>query len=337
MGVPLRRAFTAVASVGIAIAYSAAVPAGVGETDQRAFQRIHEMMRAGKNYYAAFRDTFLEAGIRVSQSRSFRQPALFWIWELLPTSALYGLYVVVVVIATSVLFIWLADRPLAVLPVTLYLLFAARPIDSFGATPEDAFLLPEIWVLPLVAGSFLAWRRQRWWLAAGLAVGAVLIRELAILLPLGGLIDAHYNKRPRKPWIAAIAVSVVLYGIHVVVASGYALTDGNEAPLIHTADMPWSMLAMMDNAVPGPLIFGLLLWGVGVWRCANRGELLFFGPYLALALTGILVDRPYWGMMFVAFTILWTGEAFLDRVVELWQRRRRRGSYEAAVAPPPSP
>ncbi len=317
-----RRLAACGAGVATTLAYWLALPAGGADTDQVAYVRMLERMRAGQGYYEAHRDAFAEQLILVSQSRSIRMPVVFLFWARFPPGAWFGLFCVCVVVGATVVLTRLTNRPLAALPVTLYLLFAGRTIDHWGDTPVDAFLLPEVWVVPFVAGSLVAWRRQRWWLAVLLAVGAVLLRELAVLLLLGGLLSAHIERKPRAPWLAGLGVAAVAYGLHYALAADYLSPVGNEAPLLGTARIPWSMLAMMDNAVPGPLVFGGVLWAIALWKLWLRRELLFFGPYLSLPLTGLIVDRPYWGLMFVSFTLFWTAEALLEGAT--WLRVNRR-------------
>jgi len=231
-----------------------------------------------------------------------------------PASWLYGLFLLAVVVGSAALLAWYSDWPIAVVPVVLYLLYAGRTVDHWGAAPIDEFLLPEVWVVPLVAGCLLARKRRQWWLAAALAAAAVLVRELAVLLVLGGLLAAVVERKPRAPWVAALAVSAAGYAAHVQVASGYTSSIGNEAPLWGSASFPWSMLRMMDWPIPGPLVIGGAIWAVAVVWCWRRGDLLFLGPYLALALTGLVVERPYWGLMFAAFTVFFTAEALADYV-----------------------
>jgi len=304
-----RRRLVLLAVVAIAISWFIAVPqGGRAEVDQRSFVGVIERMRHGTGYYEAFRDSFLDEGIRVSQGRGFRMPTTFLLWRMVPSDLLYPAFLTLVVVGTSWLLLRLTERPLLVLPVTLYLLQAGVTLNGWGEPPTDAWLLQEMWALPLVCGSVLAWRREWWRTAALIAASAVLVREITLPLLLGGLLASHFGKGPRWPWLATLVGVGGLVTLHWKLAAGAALAMGNEAPLLGSGRPPESILEMMDWPIPGPLAIGAVLWGAALVWVRRRGELAFLGPYFAIGLSGLVVRRPYWGVVFVPLTILFSLE-----------------------------
>ena len=84
-------------------------------------------MDHGENYYDAFRDAFGIERDPPSEARDFRPPLPFLVWRLVPFDSLYTSYLVLVVGATSLILLFACVAiPIAVIPVTLFLLFAGR-------------------------------------------------------------------------------------------------------------------------------------------------------------------------------------------------------------------
>jgi hypothetical protein len=318
-----KRLMVAAAAIGVTAWWGSAVPQGESGIDQRVYRQVIARMHQGQGYYQAFRDGFADVGIRVSEPRSFRTPTTFLLWRVLPQTFLYTAFLLLIVIATSLLLLWLTEHPLLVLPVTLYLLDAGTTYSRATKTFTDGYLLQELWVLPFVVGWLLAWRQQRWVLASTLATAAVLVRELAILLLVGSLIQAWVERRPRRPWVIGLAVASGALVVHAALAAGTAYPSGNEAPLFGSGRPPTSVLEIMDWPVPGPLFFGLVMWVLAVVWLHRRGELLLVGPYLGIALLGVFVRRPYWGLMLVPLTLFWTLELIVSLVERRWPSDRR--------------
>ncbi|HSL58519.1 MAG TPA: hypothetical protein VK866_11805, partial [Acidimicrobiales bacterium] len=158
--------------------------------DHLAFLRTHGYMRAGEGYYAAMRQAFLDIDTTIGHARGYRLPSPFWFWELFPPGALYGLFLVIVVLGSTVLLTRITARPLVIPWVTLFLLYAGRSTGFANEASWESWMLVELWVVPLILGSVVAWRQRRDGWSAALAAAATLCRETAAVLLIGGLLAA---------------------------------------------------------------------------------------------------------------------------------------------------
>jgi hypothetical protein len=300
-------------SGGLALVYGVAVPpGGQAQIDHIGALATLDRMRHGQGYYPAFRDTYLhDIGVRLGGPRSFRTPFLFELWRWVPPSLLYATFLAVVVVGTSVLLGRASDHPGAALPVTLYLLVAGRtPGGTIGGT--ENWMLIELWVVPFLAVSYLGWRRDRPWLAALGAAGAALVRELAFPVLLVGLI---VDRRHRRQWAVATLVAAAGLALHVVLAGRVGSSHGTESDLFGTGAPPNTILAMLMFAFPATL--GVLVWMLGLGRLVRGRRLPPVAAVVGLPLLGLLVDRPYWGLMATPLVLLWAGEL----VADVWAQR----------------
>lgn len=276
--------------------------------DQQAFAETVDRMRAGTGYYDAIARSFAERDTALGSIGGFRMPTPFVIWRWIPEDSLYGAFVVVVVLATTWLMLWMTRYPLVVAPVTLYMLWV-----SYGEF--ESWLHPEWWVLPIITGALLAHERGRPVLAAALATGACLIREIAVLLVLGGLLHAWRHRQAIGAWLGAVAVSAAAFATHALVASGHVAEQSGEMGRLGTGEPPRTILTMSGFRLP--LVLGLVIWILTFVALRRRGEVLLAGPLALLPLAGIAVNRPYWGMVVTPLFLVWT----LDLVVG-WSRAR---------------
>jgi hypothetical protein len=193
-------------------------------------------------------------------------------------------------------------------------------------------MLVELWAVPLLALSHLGWRRERSWLAALAAAGAVLVRELAFPVLLLGLV---LDRRHRRPWLVGTGVAVAGYGLHTVLAMGAGFDRGTESDLFGTGDPPGSVVRMLVFAFP--LALGVVVWALALLRVVRGRVLVPVAALLGLPLLGLLVDRPYWGILATPFALLWAGEL----VGEVWSERaaasRARPTMEPCSDPRPAP
>src|SRR5206468_4192519 len=93
----------------------------------------------------------------------------------------------------------------------------------------------EIWTLPLILVAMLALRRERWTAAVALALLAALVRELAVLLLIGGILAAWTSRRSLFPWALAIVVWIAALLAHIAATRSFLVPVGQEAPLLGTA------------------------------------------------------------------------------------------------------
>lgn len=318
----------AVVVVGLCVGYGFAPARGQERlTDQRIYRTATEHMRHGDEYYRAMDRALRATNGPAETPRAFRPPTVFLLWRVLPSQRWVWLAFVAFVGATSLLLLRLTGSVLAGPLVAIYLLTTGRPHHPSGFL--DQYLLVEFWALPAAVGALLAVRGRRWWLAAGLALLATLVRELAGGLVVGGLLAAHVLHRPRRPWIVAAAVAAGAYALHVHLLSSHLVAHGREVALLGTGQGVHTVLSMMDVGLGGPFLLGAVLWCLAVWRVTRERELsLIVSLYLTLPILGLLVGRDYWGILVVPFTIAWSCE-----LAEGWIGRRlaarpgRRSEY----------
>lgn len=299
--------------------------------DHAAFLRTVEYQQDGQGYYEAMRQAFLDIDTTIGHARGYRIPTAFLVWRWIPLDMLYGAFLVGVVATSALLVARLARNPVSIVAVTAYLLVAGRSIDGYEGVGVESWMLVELWLVPLAIGAVVAWRAERDWLSAGLALAATLLRETAAVLLVGGALAAVIGRRTKVPWLVAPAVGAALYGLHFWVASGYADPPGNFAPLFGTGDPPRTVWEMLRWTVfpTWPMVAALwAIGGLGIWRSRERWLLL---PLLAMPLNGILVDRPYWGIFLVPFLLTYG----IDEVLAPFSRTARSGAAGAEGSTPP--
>lgn len=276
----------------VAILVLASRPPDVPQTvdvDHLSYARAVEHMRDGLGYHEAMQQSMVETLGEPRNVRAFRPPTMFWAWQ-----AGHGWWVYVGFLAATMLALaWLLDRPLVVPLVATYLTVNAYPLLDRGWQAQ--WLALELWAAPLMLLTVaLAWRgRDRPGAVAGTL--AALVREHGALVLAGGLLSAWRARRPVWPWAAGLLVFVAFFGWHVWSASGLFVPGGSEPPAMEP--VPW----MAGFGLPWPLVSGWLLVAAAVWR--SRAEWLTL-PVLALPLLGLVVGRPYWGLMIVPVAML---------------------------------
>ena len=319
------RIVTASAIVLICLWYLFGLPARdpIVMIDHHVFGEACHRMHAGAGYYDAM-DASLRATYGPSESlRAFRMPTVFLLWSLAPSDRWLWVLLVFLAGLTGFVFMGLCETPVGPPLVVIYLLAIGRFQSPEGSMAQ--FLTVELWAVPALAAGVLAWRRQRWVLAAGFCLLAVLIRETAAGVLLAGLVWAQVSKRPRWPWLVAGVLAGAAYLAHALCVSPYlvAAGQGGESALLGTADFPMSILRMAGFALPGGPVAGLVLWLLAVrwmWRSADYSW--FPGLYLALPLVGVLVERPLWGILVVPFTLVWGIDSAVDLVHIYWGSKR---------------
>jgi hypothetical protein len=270
-------------------------------------------MDHGENYYDAYRDAFDYQRDPPSQARDFRPPLPFLVWRLLPLDHLYIGYLVLVVGLTSLLLLFATRYPLAVLPVTFFLLIAGRVP---GSPTTEEWLLAEVWTVPLIAGAYLCWKLRRWWWAAALAGLAAFTRELTFPVLIMGLVLAHRRGLPRKPWIVCSAATAAALVAHYVFAAQHTVATGQVAKLVGSGEGLTSLLHMVGWILPNPEVLGLFLWVIAVVYLARHRDDWLLWPIMLVPLAGFAVNRPYWGLLFEPFMLLFAAEAVIEGFVK---------------------
>jgi hypothetical protein len=277
-------------------------PQALRHLDHTAFLRALEAMHRGRGFYDAYVAGCQASGIRLDHVRGFRQPWLLLALRPLPLGWLRPTFAVVVVGIGGALTSALSRRAIAGPIVASYL----ATVGILGRV--DAWMLFELWAVPLLLASLLARQRRHPVLAVTLGVAACLVRETATLLLLGYCIDALLRRDRREALLAlrAMGVAVSAFVVHLVIAAGHTVPTGNEATLAGTGS-PGAVLRMV-SAFPlvsmGALdALGALLW-VAALVVLVRSRLRPALPLALLPVLGLLVDRPYWGILVVPIVVV---------------------------------
>jgi hypothetical protein len=303
------RRLAAVAVLAICLVYAVAPPGrGVEHfVDEIIYRRTTQQMRHGVGYYRAMDHALRGTNGPAGSTRAFRTPTVFLLWRWLPGQHAVWLVFVALVALSALLILDLSTSVLAAPLVALYLLRLARPY--VGGAWFDQYLVVELWVVPAVVGMVMAWRRDHHWLAAGLALLATAIRELAVLLLIGGLV-ASWVRRPARrawpwPWLVALAAAAVGWLVHAHLVHPYLVAHGTEVRLLGSGHPPRTIVRMMAVGLPAKLVVGPLLWALAGWRLRRQPDLAaLLSPYLLIPLLGIVIGRDYWGFL-VAPIALW--------------------------------
>jgi hypothetical protein len=254
-------------------------PAVSGEVTS--YRLTVQRMQEGEGYYEAMSSSLLRPPSNV---RSLRLPTIFVLWRFIGLS--WPLTLVVIVVS-GLLIARLADPIIGFLAV----LWLALTAYSFV---NEMWTEVEFWALPLVLGSILAIRRDRWTLAACLMLAAACIRELAAPCLLMGIFVAHRADRPVRPWALCLAAWVVYYALHMVMAAPWLDPTGSEFPLIGTGGLRGFLI--MSGAGLG--LIGPVVVGAGIWRSRLRSECWLVLPLVVgIPLAGFFVWRLYWPIL----------------------------------------
>lgn len=299
----------------------APVKADAEMIDHALFRITVQSMREGSDYYSAY-DAALDivygptrAGV-TETIRGFRMPTTFFVWHLFPNDQyvwwlFVGLSGLAGIAASKFL-----TRPVLGVLVVVYLLSIGMLVAGGRWTAQ--FMTTELWAVPPLFGAVLMARRDRWWLAAGLALLATLIRELAAPFLLVGVGLALLGRVPRAPWFTAFGLAVLAYAGHVALVIPHIDPNVVQNPIIDDVTLPRTIIEMMGFALPVGAVIGPVLWIVAVWHVISQRWILE-ASLLALPLVGVIIDRPYWGILVVPFTIVWGLEGIFDLVAS---RRR---------------
>ncbi|HUP14572.1 MAG TPA: hypothetical protein VM848_00735 [Acidimicrobiia bacterium] len=329
---PDRRKREIAAALGILVVcvilgLAAAVPSDAEMIDQALFRITVEHMRNGEGYYSAYDSAqdivYGPQRAAITETiRAFRMPTTFLLWQLLPSEeAIWWLFVTVAGL-TGIVATRLVARPELGIFVSVYLLGVGVVLEEGQSTAQ--FMTTELWAVGPILGALVMARRERWWMAAGLAVLAVLVRELAAPLLAAGVLLAVLGRAPRPPWFTGAAVALGAYVLHAMSAAKFIEPTTSQAPIVDETQLPFTILEMMGFALPAGIVIGPILWLLAV-RSTWRSRRLLDMSVLGLPLVGLIIDRPYWGILVAPIAAIWGIDHLLDVV------RRRPSASSAAV------
>lgn len=292
-----RQLGVAATSGTLAVVAAGAAPdrQGLRHFDHVAYSETIRRVRDGEGLYEASIHGLEYIGASVDQARAIRQPWIFAVWALVPEDALRWSFFVVVALGAAIAASRLARQPEVGVAVGAWVAVAG----VYGGV--DAWLIFELWTVPLVLACCVAWIRGHDWAAAACALAVVLLRETAVLLPIGFFVSAWWQRRPLRPWVLALAAAATVLVLHWRWAQPYLDPEGRSASLIGTGGLEavaamTSILGFSTTLSALSDVVGLGVWSVGVvllWRSALRPAL----PLALIPALGLAVNRPYWGFL----------------------------------------
>ena len=292
-------------------------PTAIG-IDQVVYESTLAKMRVGSGYYPAMTEALSEVYGPPVAVRDFRLPTLFWVLRLLPPDALWPTFVLMAMCAGLVA-VWASPGGLAGPLVSGYLLLLGRPSMPIGISEQ--FLTIELWTTPSVLACVALLFRRRLGPAATFAFLAFATREHAALLLIPVLVDCWFHGR-RSVAVSGSLGAGILGTAHIISAARFTNPGGTHTPLDAGHEPARAFLEMVGFGI-SPEWLGLGLWLLAWYVIGRFRHVGTIGPYLALPLVGLFINRPYWGILIVPLSLLLAVAAVPDLFAR-WQLPVRR-------------
>lgn len=281
---------------------------GTLDVDEAVYRDTTMAMAGGQGYYPAMRDALVaKEGAPPSQIRSVRPPTLYLVLSRFPAGS--WRYLVGAVYLAVLLAAWRLGRPLHPIGGPAAVLLTG--LWMIGAAPW-LFLHAELWGLPLLLGGALAFRDQRWALAAVALAGAGIVREIYVL-PL--VIALALAPRRRPFWLALAAVGT-LGVVHAVLAQDILAGGGKEAAMGASEGLSWRYVLNAVSPSDGAAgwLVGLVGGALGLaglrarWSDDPAARLLLVFAAAIIPLT-VFFGRNYWALTFGPALACYVGAA----------------------------
>jgi hypothetical protein len=288
-------------------------------SDWAFYRRVVARLQAGEPYYQALGDELRAGGFPTGSAFYWRPPLHLSMLAWMPHPLMGQALLVLAAILTAALAWTSALRTGGLGPATgtlVFLLGAFLPCFA-----GDFYLFSELWAGVLVTCSAYLLAFGRWRSAVAVGLFAALLRELAVLLLVVGLLDAIRRRHRVEAWswAGALGIFAVALGVHIASVDGGAGTGawmslGGPGFILASARMH-TLLLLAPAWVTAwfvPLaLLGLLAWPddrVAVLKLTTVGFVLAF----------MVVGRPvnyYWGLIYaplLATSIAWAPRAVRD-------------------------
>jgi hypothetical protein len=202
---------------------------GPDTADEMLYLNVVDRMHRGGAYYATYVDVLGQAQAApqlVASPTAVRLPTLYLALSLLPPGGIWLVVTMLVGATAAIVSAYALARCFVVRPLALS---ASALVASYYFTEAASFgmLGTEIWAgtLGLVAVTLIACaartpahRTSLTWAAAGAALAATAVRELAVAFLLVGLVASLLDRRrePRAwiPWTGGLAAAALGYAAH---------------------------------------------------------------------------------------------------------------------------
>ena len=279
------------------------------DVDEAVYRSTLEAMRDGEGYYEASREALIvKEGQPPTAVRAIRPPTLYLFLAQLPPAA--WRWVAALPWTAALAFAWWLGRRHGALGAVLAPLLAGVWVHSFSTF---LFLHAEPWAAPLLLAAAAALRRDRHGWAAGFVLGAVLLRELAVVGLVVGLVLGW--RHHRRPWLVASAAAALFGAIHAVLASRVLSSVGYEARL-GNEELTWAFLgrhlaAGSETPLRVLAAAAVLLGLVGAARALRRDPAAAFALPVAatIGVASVLATRVYWSALWLPLLAPFAGAA----------------------------
>lgn len=281
----------------------AAAPAGTASHgDVAAFQAIVAKLRGGASYYPTVGFELRARGYPTRDAFNWRTPVL--LTALAATPELVG---------RAALFALLALLCVATLATVRHPLTAAWTatglqvgVLAIAAAPA-VVVVSEVWAGVLVGISVCAFARRRFWLAVGLGLAALFVRELAAPYCIVCTLLAAGDHRWREvaAWIGGACAYAAYYGWHVTQVWAHRLpTDlAHSSPWLEFGGLPFLLSTIQWLGwllvLPAPLAaLALVLVAAGIANARAPVHVrAASAAYVAFFLVAGQPFNNYWGLI----------------------------------------
>lgn len=298
-------------------------------TDAKLYESIVAAMQGsgGRDpvgYYEAVAQQQHAIGAPTSPVFTVREPTLAWLVATIGESAaavLLGVVALAALVLAAHLLDSVTDTRWAWYPATLLsglgILWLALP---------GRLWFHEVWAGLLVLVAVVVLRSRWWWAALPVALLAVMVREMAIVLPVACLLVALWRRRPREvaAWGAVLVLAIGFFAWHAWQvrehvpphATGPGWTGLQGWPFVVNATWFSSPVWLAPVATAAVLtVLAGLGWTGRLGRALPQGAVLLLLVAVAVALGG-RPDNLYWGALWVPVLALGLVPG-LTRLVEL--------------------
>jgi hypothetical protein len=307
-------AFALAMLAGVLIGLSAGAPKnGVeGSSDLSLYRAIVERMQHGETYYPVAASELRERGYALRPGLNFRLPTLASLLAMLPA---FVSLLLLRTLAAGVVIAWVARFRRDGMRWPHALAAGAVLFTGVGfAFSEAALVWHEVWAGLLVALALAVHGRRTWGFSAALALCAVLIRELALPLPVVMLVLAVRERRFREAtaWLGVLLAFTTALSAHLHLAAQQLLPSdpangwtafGGWGFILATAH--WNLLLSAAPAWLAALFLPTAIVGLAGWNDRVGGRaLLALSVWLVAFLVLGRPDNHYWGLMYAPLLAL---------------------------------
>jgi hypothetical protein len=99
------------------------------------------------------------------------------------------------------------------------------------------------------------------------------------------------------------------------IAGHHTVATGQEAEFLGSGKGLTSLLHMVDWVLPNPEVLGLFIWILGLVYLARSRDDWLLWPIMLVPLLGFVANRPYYGLMFEPFMILFATQLVVEGFV----------------------